>query len=141
MQMPFCAIMRSWTLLAAFGGSYAPGFTVELLHLLLKEIENACTVDEFLFTEEYRVDMACTTCGYAIRVYEQIGETFKKNNDPVEYMKREMRKYFLKLFQDLYSQKSEEKTNDCLLCSRLEQSVKKEVIAVLKALKLHFKKS
>ena len=24
MQMPFCAIMRSWTLLAAFGGSYAP---------------------------------------------------------------------------------------------------------------------
>ena len=22
--MPFCAIMRSWTLLAAFGGSYAP---------------------------------------------------------------------------------------------------------------------
>ena len=25
MQMPFCAIMRSWTLLAAFGGSYAPG--------------------------------------------------------------------------------------------------------------------
>ena len=25
MQMPFCAIMRSWTLLAAFGGAYAPG--------------------------------------------------------------------------------------------------------------------
>ena len=25
LQMPFCAIMRSWTLLAAFGGSYAPG--------------------------------------------------------------------------------------------------------------------
>ena len=27
MQMPFCAIMRSWTLLAAFGGSYAPDIT------------------------------------------------------------------------------------------------------------------
>ena len=24
MQTPFCAIMRSWTLLATFGGSYAP---------------------------------------------------------------------------------------------------------------------
>ena len=24
MQTPFCAIMRSWTLFAAFGGSYAP---------------------------------------------------------------------------------------------------------------------
>ena len=24
MQTPFCAIRRSWTLLAAFGGSYAP---------------------------------------------------------------------------------------------------------------------
>ena len=24
LQMPFYAIMRSWTLLAAFGGSYAP---------------------------------------------------------------------------------------------------------------------
>ena len=24
LQMPFCAIMRSWTLLAAFGSSYAP---------------------------------------------------------------------------------------------------------------------
>ena len=24
LQIPFCAIMRSWTLLAAFGGSYAP---------------------------------------------------------------------------------------------------------------------
>ena len=27
MQTPFCAIMRSWTLLAAFGGSYAPVYT------------------------------------------------------------------------------------------------------------------
>ena len=25
LQMPFWAIMRSWMLLAAFGGSYAPG--------------------------------------------------------------------------------------------------------------------
>ena len=40
MQTPFCAIMRSWTLLAAFGGSYAPGITdgclegLKLMHTL-----------------------------------------------------------------------------------------------------------
>ena len=33
MQMPFCAIMRSWTLLAAFGGSYAPGITYTCVHV------------------------------------------------------------------------------------------------------------
>ena len=35
MQMPFCAIMRSWTLLAAFGGSYAPGSTYTTQHCVV----------------------------------------------------------------------------------------------------------
>ena len=33
LQTPFCAIMRSWTFLAAFGGSYAPVNT-HVTHLL-----------------------------------------------------------------------------------------------------------
>ena len=37
MQMPFCAIMRSWTLLAAFGGSYAPDMTyIDTISYVLK---------------------------------------------------------------------------------------------------------
>ena len=41
MQMPFCAIMRSWTLLAAFGGSYAPGIT------------DACTLYVYIMLHAY----------------------------------------------------------------------------------------
>ena len=42
MQTPFCAIMRSWTLLAVFGGSYAPGLgkskLVELTEYLIDNV-------------------------------------------------------------------------------------------------------
>ena len=32
--LQFCAIMRSWTLLAAFGGSYAPDYTHTHVHFI-----------------------------------------------------------------------------------------------------------
>ena len=116
--------------------NFHSSLTVELLRVLLKEINTACA-EGFPFTLEYRVDMAVTTCGYAIVVYERIVESYREKNDPVEYMEREMRKPFLKLFKDLYSQIAEEKTNASLLCSKLEHSVKKQVVSSLGTLITH----
>ena len=46
MQTPFCAIMRSWTLLAAFGGSYAPG-TIDTLPVFYDTFHTDVYIDDW----------------------------------------------------------------------------------------------
>ena len=61
MQTPFCAIMRSWTLLAAFGGSYAPG-----VHLYPPQ--------KYTYTYRCSADVQDTTdtCMYYSYMYRRI---------------------------------------------------------------------
>ena len=62
MQMPFCAIMRSWTLLAAFGGSYAPGITYTCVHVCDRfsyapGITYTCVCDRFSWNDEMQTSL------------------------------------------------------------------------------------
>ena len=110
--------------------NFNPGFTNELLRSLFEEIDKLHS-DDFKFTSEYKVDMALTACGYALRKFEQMVEAFKKKIDPVEYLEREMRERLLMVFKNQYFQVAEEKTAAVTLCDLLSKSVKKQVISSL----------
>ena len=110
--------------------NFHPIFTNQILRDLVSAVEEFKSED-FAFTEDYKVDVALTACGYALRKFENMVEAFKKKNDPVEYLKREMKESLLKVFKDRYKQVAQEKTAACTLCDLLSKSVKKHVIRSL----------
>ena len=108
--------------------NYNPSFTNELLHILSQEIDkfNSDATD-FKFTSEYRVDIALTACGHALRKFELMVEMYRKKIDPVEYIEREMRESLLVLFKNQYLQVTQEKAAAATLCDLLSKSLKKQV--------------
>ena len=110
--------------------NFNPGFTNELLRSLFEEVGKFRS-DYFMFTPEYKVDIALTACGYALRKFEKMAEAFIKKIDPVEYLERVMREHFLLLFKNQYLQVAEEKTAAVTFCDLLSNSVKAQVISSL----------
>ena len=91
-----------------------------LLRILLEKIPKAQALHpQFNFTPEYKVDIALTVCGYALPKFERMVELFRKKNDPVEYLEREMKTPFLRLFKSQYYQTAQEKAAAYNLCDRL----------------------
>ena len=112
-------------------GNYNPMFTNELLHILSEEIDTFNSrASDFKFTPDYRVDIAMTACGYALKKFEQMEESYRKKLDPVEYL-GEMRGRFLELFKHLYLQVAQEKAAAITLCGLLSKSLKQQVISSL----------
>ena len=112
------------------GKTFHPSLTVELIFILNQEVQRAI-LDKFPFTHDYMADMALTTCGYAVRVFRRMVEDFMKQNDPVEYMEREMRQPLLSHFKDLYCKIAQEKIAAHNLCELLYNPVKKQVMSSL----------
>ena len=110
--------------------NFHPIFTNQILRNLVSTVEQFKSED-FAFTEDYKLDVALTACGYALRKFDNMVEVFKKNNDPVEYLEREMKESLLKVFKDQYKQVAQEKTAACTLCDLLSKSVMKQVIRSL----------
>ena len=110
--------------------TFHPSLTVELISILYEEIEKAHS-NKFPFTQEYTADMALTSCGYALGVFQRMVDDTRRKNDPVEYMEREMRKPLLSLFKDLYHQIAQEKIAARNLCALLYNPVKKQVMSSL----------
>jgi len=101
-------------------GNFNPAFCHELLKILLQavsEVQGQCP--EFNFKPEYKVDIALAVCGYASVVFEKMAENFRLMNDPVEYLQREMKTPYLRLFKTEYQQTAQEKTAAHNLCDRL----------------------
>ena len=99
-------------------------FCHELLKNLLEAIadsQKGCP--EFSFTPEYKVSMALTVCGYAIPVFEGMAKQFKQMNDPIEYLQREMKTPYRRLFKSQYQQTAQEKTAAYNLCDRLVKPI------------------
>lgn len=69
---------------------YHSDLASHLLHKLFEDIfyHSGKTI---AFTEEYKVDMALTVCGYAVKTFQDMVDTERKANDPVAYMEREMK--------------------------------------------------
>lgn len=80
---------------------YNPNLATELLLELFKDISQHST--EVIFTDDYRVDMAITVCGYAVTKFQEMVEKEEKDNDPVEYMEQTMKGYLLRIFKEEYN--------------------------------------
>ena len=106
--------------------NYNPIFTRELLRILMKEISGFQS-KKFAFTTDYRIHIALTACGYALKKFEQMVEAFRKKHDPVEYLQK-VRMPFFKFFKDQYFQVAQERTAACILCDLLLAPVWKQVI-------------
>ena len=67
MQMPFCAIMRSWTLLDAFGGSYAPDNIYKYNLRIIKRMKDSESV--YGLEEKTKCYYLCSVrvCSYLCR--------------------------------------------------------------------------
>ena len=104
--------------------NYSPSFTVELLLILLNNIIKLHS-QKFVFTVEYKVDMALTTCGYAMRIFEEMAEACMKNYHSFEY------ETHLTTFTDDYDQILKVEPFAQTVCDRLENPIRKQAIYLL----------
>ena len=105
-------------------------FTTEILRMVSKEIKEDVH-EGFSFTQDYMVDMDITACGYAIKRFRKMDQDFEKENDPVEYLEKEMRAPLLILFKDQYMHIAEEIIAARALCYLLLKPVRQQVILSL----------
>jgi hypothetical protein len=56
--------------------NFSPQFATDLLRLIQER--SKIEPENFQFTDEYEVEMALTTCGYAIPVFEEMAAAFRK---------------------------------------------------------------
>ena len=112
--------------------NFTQAFSHELLMNLFQSIAYAQkNHPEFNFTPEYKVDVALLVCGYALPKFEEMEELFRKNNDPVEYLEREMKTPFLRLFKSQYYQTAQEKTAAYNLCDRFINPIEEALKGLL----------
>ena len=132
---PFAEIITTATLtsvqthLVSMGHSdrnFSPTLVTELLKVLQEK--KRTDMEEFQFTEEYDVDLALTCCGYAIKVFEEMAESFRRKHDPKMYVELEMKPQFRKIFMNMYEKVDSEKIFADTLCHQLEESVKDYVM-------------
>ena len=88
--------------------NFSPTLVTELLNLLQEK--KRTDMEKFKFTEEYDVDLALTCCGYAIRVFEEMAESFRRKHDPKLYVELEMKPQFRKIFLNMYDKVFRNKT-------------------------------
>ena len=105
--------------------------TQDLLRDVATKIDN-CTHDQrmYFFTQEYKVDMCLTACGYAIKRFESLQEVVKKERDPFEYLVSMRESWFL-LFQNMYLQIARESAAAGTFCDVLIISIEKKVMESL----------
>ena len=82
---------------------FHPSFTDDILHTLNSKINNFKSKD-FTFTEEYKIDMALTACGYALRRFQEMVTRFREAHNPVKRFERDEKEKYLELFKNKYNQ-------------------------------------
>ena len=81
-------------------------FHPALVQELLKLVNTSITSRMLTFTKEYKIIVSLTACGYAVRVFEEMVNAFKKKNDPVELWKKEEKKLYT-YFKNQYEEQVE----------------------------------
>ena len=115
------------------GENFKPLFTAELLRIIndniVGEIHNQDV--HILFTEVYYIDLVCNMRSYAIKVFQEMAETFRRKYDPFEYVERELKPYFRKIFIDHYKDIKEEVTATEALCQQLEKPIRECIVSIV----------
>ena len=104
---------------------YNPSFITEIIILLQENVERF-RCDMFEFTLEYRMDLTLTACGYALRVFQQMAEIYRDENDAVKCLEREKLQYFND-FCDEYFRTAKEITAARQCCELIERAIEKRV--------------
>ena len=101
----------------------------DLLHLLLKAIDNHTSEEycEVTLTQEYRIAMSLTVCGFAVKQFEQKVEATRKQNDPIAYLEQELRKPLYDMFRSKYDHTCQDKAAASIFCRILYQKIKKQI--------------
>ena len=107
--------------------NFKPQFVMEMLKLMQTEYKQLESSD-FVFTDEYHVEMALTACGYAIPKFEEMAAAFQRKHDPVMWIEYEMKPCFKDIFVNMYNKVNKEKAAATTLCLQLEDAIKNAVI-------------
>lgn len=110
--------------------NFHPSFTDELLGQIKKGIDEDDHTG-FVYTKDYYLDLSLTACGYAAKKFRRMRETFLKENDPIEYLEREMKTPLFTLFKNQYFQIAGEKMAACTFCDLITGCIKKQVLDLL----------
>ena len=96
------------------------------LFIAVDELNAPEKKSRFVFTPEYKVDLALVACSCACDVFKQTTKKVKNDNDPIIRLNR-LKSTFLKNFKDLYNKVSAEKAAANTLCDLLRSSVEEAV--------------
>ena len=110
--------------------NYNPNFPSEVLQLLFDEMSKVST-DQFFFTSTYKVEVALTACGYALRKFKTMAEAFIKKHDPFEYIENNVKDQCYTLFVDTYKEIAKERTAANTVCQQLKKAIRKRVLSLL----------
>ena len=112
--------------------NFSPQLVTELLHVI--KDNKKTDLEGFQFTEEYDVELAITACGYAIKTFQDMAESFRRKHDPKIYVECEMKPHFRKIFLNMYARVGNEKIVADTLCHQLEEPVKEYIVERLPSL-------
>ena len=103
--------------------NFSDGFIYGLFNKVFEDINHFNQEENnFKVTHAYKVDIALTVGGYALRQIAEMMKVIKKENDPVEYLKT-LKVPFFKTFINQYYQIAKEKTAADNLCYLLRKPI------------------
>jgi hypothetical protein len=109
---------------------YNPSYVTEILTLLDEKLRDFNRDEIFKFSPEYKMDLALTACGYALKKFKEMAERYRDENDPVKCLGREKQRYFQD-FCDKYSSIAEEAIAARQCCELLETTIQHRIIKSL----------
>ena len=103
--------------------NFSDGFIYGLFNKVFEDINDFNQEkNNFKVTHVYKVDIALTVGGYALRHFEEMMKVIKKENDPVEYLKT-LKVPFFQTFKNQYNRIAKEKTAADNLCYLLKTRI------------------
>ena len=102
----------------------------ELLNQLMRAITDRTESElcELILTQEYRISVCLTACGFAVKQFEHKVEAERKQNDPIAYLEQELKKPLYDMFKSKYDHTSQDKATASLFCGILDQPIRRQVI-------------
>ena len=112
--------------------NFNAAFVLELLRLIDSRIDRESkNIEFFVLTVEYRLDQYLTLCCHSIPFFEEMAESFRRRNDPRQYLEENVKGILFAKFKNQYYQAKAEEAIASTLCAFLEEPVKAQVRKVM----------
>ena len=105
---------------------FNPAYTIKILNV----VDEIIDANKLLFSAvspNYRYDLYCTVCTYAVKKFEAMADFFHEQNDPRLYLEKYIKWPLFNEFKNTYQQiRAEEGISDTL-CAYLEEPIRAQV--------------